>query len=138
MDVHTKDQRSYNMSRVKSKNTTPEKLMFSMLKGAGYKFKKHYSVMGKPDIAFHKYKIAVFIDGEFWHGKDYEILKNKLSPFWVKKIGDNIMRDKKVSRELKLGGWHIMRFWDKQIINKPRLSFKRLVQFLENTKSWSN
>lgn len=137
MDVHTKNQRSYNMSRVKSKNTVPEKLMFSMLKRADYKFKKHYSVVGKPDIAFPDYKVAVFIDGEFWHGKDFEYLKDRLSSFWVKKIGDTIKRDKKVRRELKLDGWHIIRFWDKRIVHKPRLSFKQLVQFLEKTKNRS-
>lgn len=93
-DVLTRAQRSYNMSRVKSRNTKPEKTIFKLLKAKGYKFKKHYQIYGKPDIAFPKDKIAIFIDGEFWHGKNFRQWKEKLTPFWLDKITGNIKRDK--------------------------------------------
>lgn len=69
MDRLTPEQRSFNMSRIRSKNTKPELFIFAELEKLGITFKKHYSLPGKPDIVFVKDKIAFFIDGEFWHGK---------------------------------------------------------------------
>ena len=131
MDVYTKEQRSYNMSQVKSENTKPEKLMFALLKKSGYRFRRHYPVAGKPDIAFPKNKVAVFINGEFWHGKDYKFIKNKLSEFWVNKIGQNIRRDRFVQRELRKEGWHILNFWGRRVVRNPEKSIKRLMKYLE-------
>jgi len=136
VDVHTKEQRSYNMSRVKSDNTKPEKLMFSLLKKSGYKFKRHYSITGKPDIAFPKDKVAVFINGEFWHGKDYKFIKSKLPEFWVDKIGQNIKRDEFVQRKLRKEGWHVLNFWGKNILRNPRNSIRRLTRYLERMNSY--
>jgi DNA mismatch endonuclease (patch repair protein) len=139
MDVHTKEQRSYNMSQVKSKNTKPEKMMFSMLRKSHYKFKRHHSLAGKPDIVFLKEKLAVFIDGEFWHGKDFDSLRRTLTPFWINKIGSNLKRDRKNNRILRLKGWHVMHLWDKNVIRHPDASFRRIVRFLDKIqKSGSN
>lgn len=135
MDVHTKAQRSYNMSQVKSKNTKPELLMFSLLENAGYKFQKHYPIAGKPDIAFPDVRVAVFIDGEFWHGKNFKTQKDTWSPFWIKKIGDNLRRDQKNMRKLRADGWHVIRLWDKKVIRKPEQSFLRLIRFLERVSN---
>ncbi len=110
--------------------------MFSMLRDAGYKFKKHYPVLGKPDIVFPKIKVAVFIDGEFWHGKNFDLLKDKLSPFWMEKIGENIRRDKRIERGLRQKGWHIIRFWDKKVIRFPEESLTRLVRFLKRNEKF--
>ena len=134
MDVHTKEQRSFNMSRVKSENTKPEIIMFSKLKELKIKFKKHYSVSGKPDIAFPDKMVAVFIDGEFWHGKDFETWKNKLSDFWYKKISENIRRDNRTMRKLRLEGWHILHFWNKKVVRQPDKSINRLIRFLDSEK----
>lgn len=131
MDIKTKEQRSYNMSRVRSENTKPEKIMFSLLKGSGYKFKRHYNILGKPDIAFPEYKLAVFINGEFWHGKDYKSIKNNLSKFWIKKIGQNIKRDKFVQKKLRKDGWRIINFWGRNIVRDPEKSIKRLMWHLD-------
>jgi len=131
MDVHTKEQRSHNMSQVKSKNTKPELLMFSLLKEAGYEFEKHYSVTGKPDIAFPEYKVVVFIDGEFWHGKDYGQIRDSLPLFWVKKIGENIKRDRRNMRKLRAEGWHVLHLWDKRVLKEPQQSLRRITRFLE-------
>ena len=135
MDVHTKAQRSFNMSQVKSKNTKPEVLIFSLLEEARYKFEKHYPIAGKPDIVFTKQKVAIFIDGEFWHGKNYKILREKIPPFWVKKIGDNLKRDRRNVRILRSEGWHIMRFWDKKIVRYPERTLKRITLFLEKLQN---
>ncbi len=86
MDRLTKKKRSWNMSRIRSKNTKPELLLYKTLKKAGYKFRKHSSLPGKPDVAFTDVKLAVFIDGEFWHGRKFHQWKSKLSHFWLEKI----------------------------------------------------
>lgn len=130
-DFLTKEQRSYNMSRVKSKNTKPEKLIFKLLTARKTKYRKHYKIYGKPDIALPKHKIAIFIDGEFWHGKNFDEWKGKLSPFWLNKISGNIIRDNKYMRTLKKEGWHILRLWDKDIIKDPEKIFLKVIKFIE-------
>ncbi len=132
MDVHTKKQRSYNMSQVKSENTKPETVMFSKLESLGIKFERHYPIVGKPDIAFPGKKIVVFIDGEFWHGKDFDKWKNNLTPFWLKKICENIKRDDRTMRKLRSEGWHIIHFWNKKIIRQPDKALNRLLRFIES------
>ena len=109
--------------------------MFSLLKNAGYKFKKHYPISGKPDIVFIEQKVVVFIDGEFWHGKNFAILKNKIPKFWVKKIGDNISRDKRTEKKLRSGGWHILRLWDKKIIRNPQNVLQRIIKFVNKVNN---
>lgn len=115
MDVLTPGQRSFNMSQIKSKNTKPELLIFEALKKKKIKFKKHFSIAGKPDVAFPKEKIAVFIDGEFWHGRYFSKIKSKLSEFWIKKITDNKKRDSRNRRLLKKEGWTVIRLWGDDI-----------------------
>ncbi len=133
MDRRTKQQRSYNMSRVRSKNTKPEVLIFSMLKDAGFKFRRHYEIHGKPDIAFPKQKIAIFVDGEFWHGKNFGKWKSSLSHFWLKKISDNIKRDKMNAKLLKREGWRSLHLWGKAITRKPEVAFSKIVKFIEKS-----
>ena len=136
MDVHTKEQRSYNMSRIKSENTKPEKILFSVLKDGGYHFSRHNkTTLGKPDAVIKKSKIAIFVDGEFWHGKEFNSWKDKLSQFWLTKIGDNIKRDKTIDRNLKSSGWTVVRLWGREIVKKPELIQKRLERTLNKIKS---
>ena len=114
MDKHTPEQRSYNMSRVKSKNTRPEKMLMKALRDKGIWFTRHrIDVCGKPDIVFKRKKIAVFVDSDFWHGK--AALPETNREFWEKKIGRNIKRDKEVNDKLKESGWLVLRFTEKQI-----------------------
>ena len=108
--------------------------MFSMLDKAGIKFEKHFNIIGKPDIAFPEHKIAIFIDGEFWHGKDFRVIQASLSPFWVKKIGENLKRDKKNVKVLKKEGWRVLRLWDKAVIKFPQRSLRRITRLLEQTQ----
>ena len=102
MDNLTKEQRHKNMKNIKSQNTSIELLLRKALWKKGYRYRKNYKALpGKPDIALTKYKIAIFCDGEFFHGKDWEVLKPRLergtnSEYWVKKIARNIERDNEV------------------------------------------
>lgn len=132
MDKLTPEQRSYNMSRIKSKNTKPEKIMFNLLKKSGYKFAKHKKdLAGKPDIVFVKQKLTIFIDGEFWHGRYFKSWKNELSDFWFKKISDNIKRDKKNTLLLKHDGWKVIRIWNKQILKNSNAAGKKIFKMIE-------
>lgn len=119
MDKLTKEQRRKNMQAVKSKGSKIETRLAKALWTKGYRYRKNdKTVFGKPDLTFKKYKIAIFCDSEFWHGKDWETRKkdhktNKA--FWHKKIERNIERDKEVNAKLLKTGWTILRFWGKEI-----------------------
>ena len=124
MDTLTKEQRSKNMRNIKSKDTSIEMLLRKALWHKGYRYRKNYKQLpGKPDIALTKYKIAIFCDSEFFHGKDWEVLKPRLekgdnSEYWVKKISRNRERDDEINKQLLLAGWTVIRFWGKDIKRK--------------------
>lgn len=109
--------------------------MFSLVKNAGLKFKKHHPIFGKPDIVFPEYKLAVFIDGEFWHGRNFVGWSGKLSKFWYKKILGNIKRDRRNHRLLRKEGWHVMRLWDKKILKDPQKSLNRIINFIKRIRA---
>lgn len=119
MDKLTKTQRKKNMQAVKSKGSKIEVMLGKALWTKGLRYRKNdKSVFGKPDFTIKKYKIAVFCDSEFWHGKDWEIKKNEHKSnvkFWHQKIERNIQRDKEVNEELLKTGWKVIRFWGKEI-----------------------
>lgn len=119
MDRHTKEQRRRNMQAVKSKGSKIEVLLGKALWARGYRYRKNNKkVFGKPDFTFAKYKIAVFCDSEFFHGKDWESAKHNIKSnqeFWHKKIEGNIRRDQLVNETLKKEGWTVLRFWGKDI-----------------------
>ena len=111
-DPLTVTQRSYCMSRVRGKDTKPEVLVRSALHGRSLRFRKHVKELpGRPDIVFARAKICVFIDGDFWHGYDFETWEDKLTPFWQKKIGDTIERDRRNFSALREMGWRVVRVW---------------------------
>ncbi len=119
MDKLTKDQRKKNMQANKSTGTKPELLLAKTLFARGFRYRKNdKTLFGKPDLTFKKIKLAIFVDGEFWHGKDWHERKNDHKTnqeFWRKKIERNIERDKEVNTELTKQGWTILRFWSKDI-----------------------
>ena len=115
----TKEQIARNMRSNKSKDTKPELLLRRELLSRGMRYRKNCKELpGKPDIAFIKAKIAVFVDGKMWHGYDWEHQKNDFKSnrdFWIPKIESNIERDKKVTQVLTVHGWQVIRFWDFEI-----------------------
>ena len=112
---------SWNMKYIHSKNTKIEVILRKALWNAGFRYRKNYEKLpGKPDIVLTKYKIAIFCDGEFFHGKDWEVLKPRLeksnnSEYWISKISRNRERDDEVNKQLLFLGWTVIRFWGKEI-----------------------
>lgn len=135
MDTLTPEQRRKNMKNIKAENTKPEVVLRKLLWHDGYRYRKNWKALpGKPDIALTKFKIAIFVDGEFWHGKAYDggeysgrkyhSLREQLehgnhSDFWKKKIERNMARDLEVEADLNGLGWTVLRFWSKQVLKNP-------------------
>lgn len=123
MDNLTKEQRHKNMKNIKSKDTKIEVILRKELWHRGYRYRKKYNELpGKPDIVLTKQKIVIFCDSEFFHGKDWEVLKPRLEKgnnanYWLKKIERNITRDQEINQQLNFLGWTVVRFWGKEILN---------------------
>lgn len=115
----TKEQISYNMRRVKNKDTKIEIMLRKELWHRGLRYRKNTNkVFGHPDIAFIGKKVAVFCDSEFWHGYNWDERKNDIKSnrdFWINKIEKNIQRDVQVNTRLKNEGWVVIRFWGNDI-----------------------
>ena len=123
MDNLTKEQRHKNMKNIKSKDTKIEVVLRKELWHRGYRYRKNYNELpGKPDIVLTKQKIVIFCDSEFFHGKDWEVLKPRLEKgnnanYGLKKIERNITRDQEINQQLNFLGWTVVRFWGKEILN---------------------
>ena len=130
-DIKTEQERSKNMSAIRGKDTKPELLLRKTLWKKGYRYRKNYRKLpGKPDIVLTKYHICIFVDSEFFHGKDfdseyhstkYSSLKEQLehsnhSEFWLTKIQNNMKHDREVEAELNGLGWTVLRFWSKDVL----------------------
>ena len=121
MDKLMPEQCKKNMRSIKGKDTSIEMILRKALWKKGYHYRKNYkNLPGTPDIALTKYKIAIFCDGEFFHGKDCEILKPRLergknSDFLVTKISRNRERDEEINKKLLFMGWIVIRFWGMDI-----------------------
>lgn len=133
MDVLAPSQRSYNMSRIRGRNTKPEVLMRRLLWQSGVRgFRLHAKVPGKPDIYFPKKKIAVFIDGCFWHGCPVcRLTPATNAAFWKEKILRNKARDAVVNVLLKKEGIRVVRVWEHQIRRKPGKPVQRIAGMLK-------
>ncbi|MDB2606912.1 very short patch repair endonuclease [Zobellia sp.] len=116
---YTTPERSKIMSKIKGKNTKPELAFRKALYAKGYRYRIDYKkLIGKPDIALKKYKTVIFIDGEYWHGYNWEERKPKVKTnreFWIAKIERNIQRDQEVNEELERKGYKVFRFWEPEI-----------------------
>lgn len=119
VDRLTPERRSRLMSRVKGKNTGPELALRAALRAAGLAgYRLHRKDLpGKPDIAYGRWKVAVFIDGEFWHGKKFD--PDKATPFWRDKIAANQARDARADALLAEAGWVVVRVWDTDVRRDP-------------------
>lgn len=118
MDNLTPEQRKKNMSHIRSKDTSIEVRLRKALWHEGIRYRKNYTDLpGKPDIAVTKYKIAIFCDSSFFHGRDFESKKKPGTnqEYWDKKIRRNMERDDEVDRRIRAMGWTVLRFWDVEI-----------------------
>lgn len=119
MDNLTPMQRSRNMQAIKSTGTKDEVRLARALWNLGYRYRKNNKkVFGRPDITFAKYKLAIFIDSEFFHGKDWETQQLRIKSnrdYWIPKIERNIQRDQEVNAFLISENWTVLRFWSKEI-----------------------
>lgn len=118
--LKTSPEISKRMSHVKTKRNSAEIMIAKSLWHRGYRYRLNYKALpGSPDIALAKYRIAIFIDGEFWHGKDFEQRKTKLKnnkDYWIEKIQENIDRDLKNDKLLRQMEWYPIHFWSNDVI----------------------
>jgi DNA mismatch endonuclease Vsr len=142
MKQPTKQQISYKMSSIKSKDTTIEKSFGRALWAAGLRYRKHYKkLVGTPDFILPKYKIAIFCDSAFWHG--YKNMKTKRHvfrsnvEFWTRKIKRNIEKDKEVNRQIKKEGWKVLRYWDFQIENSLDRCIENILRVIKQQEQSS-
>lgn len=122
-DVLSKEQRHRNMQNIRSQNTKPEILLRKALWHKGIRYRKNYAALpGKPDIVLTRQRIAVFVDGDFWHARGHrdhpgeQVRSNQ--EFWMKKLTNNVERDKAVNDELTEMGWIVLRFWESDVKKK--------------------
>jgi DNA mismatch endonuclease (patch repair protein) len=120
-DVHSKETRSFNMSRIRSKDTKPELLVRKFLFSKGFRYRLHdKSLPGKPDMVFPKYKTVIFIHGCFWHGHEgcrYFVVPMTRTEWWLNKINTNKKRDANSEKLLTARGWNVINIWECEIKN---------------------
>ena len=130
---------SKRMSRVKLKRNGSEILLAKALWHKGYRYRLNYKKLpGSPDIAITKYHIAIFIDGEFWHGKDFEEKKKHLKSnkeFWIEKIEENIKRDEKNDILLRQMGWIPLHFWESEVKSNLNYCVSSIYEIILQTET---
>jgi DNA mismatch endonuclease (patch repair protein) len=135
-DVHDKATRSYNMSKIKGKDTKPEMLLRRYLHANGLRYSLHNkNLPGKPDLTLSKYHTVIFVNGCFWHGHKgckYFVLPKTKSEWWRVKIEETIKRDNKILKELKEHGWNSLVIWECELKPEKRIatleSLSRIMQ----------
>lgn len=138
-DDLTPEQRRKNMQAIRSKDTSIEVMLRKALWARGVRYRKNYKkLIGKPDIAITKYKIAVFCDSEYWHGYDWENRNQQIKShrdYWIPKIERNIARDREVTATLEKEGWLVLRFWERQIKKELSECVKVVLYAVEERKA---
>lgn len=128
-DNLTPEQRSRTMSRIRSKDTKAELTLRRLLHRRGLRYRVHMNALpGKPDVVFTKKRIAVFVDGDFWHGWKFAEWCEKLQPYWRKKIEGNQIRDRMNDARLAEQGWTVLRIWEHEVKDDPELCAARVEQ----------
>jgi DNA mismatch endonuclease (patch repair protein) len=122
------EKRSALMSRIRGKNTGIELLVFRELRRRGLHFTRHArDLPGRPDVVFRRARIAVFIDGDFWHGWRFPRWQHKLQPRWREKIAENRRRDQRNFARLRRSGWRVVRVWEHQLKRDPESAIRRII-----------
>ncbi|MFS4446204.1 very short patch repair endonuclease [Maribacter sp. 2307UL18-2] len=132
---YTTPKRSKIMSRIRGKNTKPELAFRKALYAQGYRYRVDYKkLIGRPDILLKKYKTAIFIDGEYWHGHKWQERKPKIRTnrdFWIAKIERNMQRDKEVNQGLSDLGYTVFRFWENEVKKELETCLGKVIAHLE-------
>ena len=132
MDLLTPAQRSRLMSKVRQKGTNIELLVAHELRLRGYRFRRNVKALaGSPDLVFAQHRLAVFVDGDFWHGFRYPCWRHKMQPFWRQKIETNRKRDQRNFRRLRRAGWRVVRIWQHQIEADIQNCLERIISLLQ-------
>ncbi len=139
VDFMSPEQRSRVMSRIKGKNTTPERYIHALLKASRLRFRQHDRALpGCPDFVFSKARVAVFVNGDFRHGWRFSVWRHKLPTFWRNKIGGNRERDQRNSKKLRRLGWRVLRIWEHQVELDAIACVARITQALGDvTIDWA-
>lgn len=139
MDVHSKEVRSYNMLRIKGKDTKPEETVRKYLFSQGFRYRKNDKKLpGTPDIVLPKYKTVIFVNGCFWHGHEgckYFVWPKNNAEFWHKKIRDNILRDQRKVQALDLLGWKVIVVWECKIKSDKENTLKNLMKEIKDDEN---
>jgi len=128
---YTTKKRSAIMQRIRGKNTKPELILRRALWHLGYRYRLNVKGLpGSPDVAIKKYRLAIFIDGEFWHGYQWEQRKQKIKSnreFWLPKIERNMQRDRRNTQKLEAAGWTVLRFWAREVETDLEFCMERIL-----------
>jgi len=134
-DIFSKEKRSEIMSKIRSKGTKIEIVFESKLKENHIRYVSHPKMEGNPDFVVKGAKVAVFVDGEFWHGRQW--LKNGQVPpkgYWQQKILANVKRDRRTNRKLRKNGWSVVRFWERDVLKSMDSCISRLEKKIKKRK----
>ncbi len=133
VDNLTAEQRSFTMSRIRSKDTTPELTIRRLVHARGLRFRLHKKGLpGRPDLVFSRAKVAVFVDGDFWHGWQFSRWRHKLGSYWRKKIERNRDRDRRTSEKLRREGWLVIRIWEHDVKEDAKSCVDRIEEAVRN------
>lgn len=139
MDDMTPEERHKNMQHIRSKDTKPEILLRKKLWQAGIRYRKNVKDLpGKPDIVIRKYHLCVFVDGEYFHGKDWDagrkekVLAGNNSSYWVPKIERNMQRDRESEKALSSLGFTVLRFWSRDVLKSPDKCAEKITKYIKN------
>ncbi len=137
---YTSKERSRMMSRIKSKHSKPEMILRRAIWAKNIRFRLHdKSLPGRPDIVIKKYKLVIFVDGEFWHGFEWKKQRERIKSnrlFWIPKIERNMQKDERNNRALRNMGYTVFRFWSQDVLKDLPTVLNQIELFLETRKLW--
>lgn len=128
VDVFTPEKRSWIMSRIRGTNTQIDLAMKEMLYELKCKYQMYPKMYGNPDFIIRNKKIAIFCDGDFWHGYKYHEKKKPRKRYWKEKIESNMKRDLRINKKMRRDGWSVLRFWEHDIHGNPEKCKKRIAR----------
>ncbi len=126
-DIFTPKKRSWVMSRIRGTNTKIDLQMNEILKGLGFAYSMYPKMKGNPDFILEEQRIAIFCDGDFWHGYNYQKKKKPSKKYWRDKIETNMERDTRITRKLRREGWSVLRFWEHDIEKRTGVCIDRII-----------